>query len=62
MKIIPTLLMYANLFCCFAAVLYVLKEIIHNKDASTMFCGLILILASINFTYYKEINKDIRND
>lgn len=62
MKIIPRLLMYANLFSCFAAVLLVLKDIIHNKDAFILINAFILCLAFFNLDFFIRLYKDIENE
>ena len=62
MKIITIIIAFINLFSCFGTVLYVLKEIIHNKDASTLFCALMLTLAFISFSFCTETYKNIKNE
>lgn len=62
MKIIPITIAFINLFSCFGSALYVLKEIIHNKDVSILFCALMLTLAFISFSLCTETYKNIKNE
>lgn len=62
MKNIPRLLMYANLFSCFTSVLYVLKDIIHNKDAFILINAFVLCLAFFNLDFFIKLYKYIENE
>jgi hypothetical protein len=58
MKILGKIIVFGNLVTNFGLLVYVLKEIIHNKDSNSFILSLFLAIGFISYNSFKKAYKE----